>query len=185
MAVTLLPLYRDGAMLTDFGRIRTGGATQTGVADQQRIRSVGLSTAISGCCSLRPLTRKGWCTFLKWFMAVLHACFAVGCCFLAGRLIAAYFFDMECFFQPSEKRYLVSLIIRRGLGSSHSVHTAEVQRYLGWLFKSTFIGQSLRCVLSLNPCAAFHYTELTRVCHVSKILGQTVSAVSNLRELLI
>lgn len=134
---------------------------------------------------LHPLTRKGGCTFLKWFMAVLHACF-VGCCFLAGSLIVARF-------SP-----LIWSISSNPVGSSTlvycssdvpwdplSAHTAEVQRYLSWLFKSTFIGQNLRCALSLNPCAAFHYTELSRVCHLSKILGQTVSAVCNLRELLI
>ena len=127
------------------------------------------------------------CLYLsEWSMAVLRACFAVGCCLLAGGLLVAHFsLDMEYFLQPRGKQYLVLLIIRCSLGSPHSGHTAEVQRYLGWLFKSTFIAQSLGCVLSLNPCAAFLYPEWTRVCHLSKIFGQTVSAVSNLRELLI
>jgi len=50
MAVTRLLLCRDGAVSTDFGRVHTGVGARAGAADQRCVRSVGLSTAISGCC---------------------------------------------------------------------------------------------------------------------------------------
>lgn len=87
MAVTLLLLDRDGATSTDFGRMRAGDATHTADA----LGQWDCPQPFQAVALLRPLTRKGWYTFLKWLMAVLHACFAVGCCFVAGRLIVVHF----------------------------------------------------------------------------------------------
>lgn len=82
---------------------------------------------------LRPLPRKGQCAFLKRFIAVLHTCFAVGCCSLAGkRIVACSSLPIwSTSSNPVGTRTLFLLIIRWGLGSSHSIRTAEVQRYLG------------------------------------------------------